>query len=157
MRLMPPRRGRPYTDVMKPYRSVPLSRRPRGGTSLHCKNNTIVGAAPDDKATLTAQWQGNKLSLLGRLNQYGKTTRVFNFGDGFEPEQTYGSKVQLDAEIGYRLFDQIQVYLGASNLLDEYPDRSSDDINYFGNFPYDVLSPIGFNGRFVYGGLRASF
>ena len=91
------------------------------------------------------------------MNQYGKTTRVFNFDDGFEPEQTYGSKVQLDAGIGYRLFDQIQVYLGASNLLDEYPDRSSDDINYFGNFPYDVLSPIGFNGRFVYGGLRASF
>ncbi len=120
------------------------------------ETNTIVGAAPDEKATLNAQWQGEKFSLLGRVNHYGETTRVFNFGDGFEPEQTYGSKVQVDAEIGYRL-GKVQVYLGASNLLDEYPDRSSEDIFYFGNFPYDVLSPIGFNGRFVYGGLRASF
>ena len=95
--------------------------------------------------------------MVRKVDRHDETTRVFNFGDGFEPEQTNGSKVQLDAEIGYRLFGQIQVYLGASNLLDEYPDRSSDDINYFGNFPYDVLSPIGFNGRFVCGGLRASF
>jgi iron complex outermembrane receptor protein len=120
------------------------------------ETNTIVDAAPDDKATLNAQWQGEKLSLTGRVNHYGETTRVFNFGGGFEPEQTYGSKLQLDAEIGYRL-GQVQVYLGASNLLDEYPDESGEDIFYFGNFPYDVLSPIGFNGRYVYGGLRASF
>jgi iron complex outermembrane receptor protein len=120
------------------------------------ETNTIVDAAPDEKATLNAQWQGEQLSLLGRLNHYGETTRVFNFGGGFEPEQTYGSKVQVDAEIGYRL-GKVQLYVGASNLLDEYPDLSSEDIYYFGNFPYDVLSPIGFNGRFVYGGLRASF
>ena len=67
------------------------------------------------------------------------------------------SGVQLDAEVGYRLFDKVQVYIGASNLLDEYPDPSNDLIFYFGNLPYDVLSPIGFNGRFIYGGLRASF
>jgi iron complex outermembrane receptor protein len=120
------------------------------------ETNTIVGAAPDDKATLNASWEGERLSLMGRVNYYGETTRVFNFGGGFEPEQTYGSKVQLDTEIGYR-FGKVQVYVGASNLLDEYPDLSIADISYFGNFPYDVLSPIGFNGRFVYGGVRASF
>lgn len=120
------------------------------------ETNTIVGAAPDDKGTLNVAWQGERLSLLGRLNYYGETTRVFNFGGGFEPEQTYGSEVQLDAEIGYRL-GPVQLYVGASNLLDQYPDPSNEDIFYFGNFPYDVLSPIGFNGRFVYGGLRASF
>ncbi len=40
--------------------------------------------------------------------------------------------------------------LGADNVLDVYPDLSSDDINYIGNFPYDVLSPIGMNGAFYY-------
>lgn len=121
------------------------------------ETNTIEGAAPDEKGTLSARWQGQKLSVLGRLNYYGETTRVFNFGGGFEPSQTYGAKVQLDAEVGYRLTDRIELYAGASNLLDEYPDESNDLIFYFGNLPYDVLSPIGFNGRFVYGGLRASF
>jgi iron complex outermembrane recepter protein len=121
------------------------------------ETNTIEGAAPDDKAVLNARWEGERLSLTGRLNYYGETTRVFNFGGGFEPSQTYGGKVQLDTEVGYRLFDKVQVYIGASNLLDEYPDPSNDLIFYFGNLPYDVLSPIGFNGRFIYGGLRASF
>ena len=35
---------------------------------------------------------------------------------------------------------------GGNNLLDEYPDLSIFDISYFGNLPYDVLSPIGVNG-----------
>jgi iron complex outermembrane receptor protein len=121
------------------------------------ETNTIVGAAPDDKGSLSASWQGERLSLLGRLNYYGETTRVFNFGGGFEPSQTYGSRLQFDTEIAFRLFDQLQLYVGASNLFDEYPELSNEDIFYFGNFPYDVLSPIGFNGRFVYGGVRASF
>lgn len=121
------------------------------------ETNTIEGAAPKDKATLNAFWKGERLSLLGRVNRYGEATRVFNFGGGFEPEQTYGAKIQLDAEFGFRVGGTVELYLGASNLLDEYPDESSADIGYFGNLPYDVLSPIGMNGRFVYGGLRASF
>lgn len=46
---------------------------------------------------------------------------------------------------------------GGANVLDRYPDRSSDDINYAGNFPYDVLSPIGFNGAFFYARSRSTF
>jgi iron complex outermembrane receptor protein len=121
------------------------------------ERNTIESAAPDDRATFSSRWQGDRLSLLGRLGYSGETTRVFNFGGGFEPEQTYGSEIQLDAEVGYRVWEGVELFVGASNLLDEYPDRSIPDISYFGNLPYDVLSPIGFNGRFVYGGVRASF
>jgi iron complex outermembrane receptor protein len=55
------------------------------------------------------------------------------------------------------VWEGIELFVGASNLLDEYPDASIPDISYFGNLPYDVLPPIGFNGRFVYGGVRASF
>jgi iron complex outermembrane receptor protein len=97
------------------------------------------------------------LSLLGRVTYQGETTRVFNFGGGFEPEQTYGAEFQVDVEVGYRVWEGIELFVGASNLLDEYPDESIPDISYFGNLPYDVLPPIGFNGRFVYGGVRASF
>ena len=121
------------------------------------ETNTIEGAAPKDKATLNAFWRGQRLSVLGRVNRYGEATRVFNFGGGFEPTQTYGAKISVDTEVGFRVQDKIELYLGVSNLLDEYPDESILDISYFGNFPYDVLSPIGMNGRFVYGGLRASF
>jgi iron complex outermembrane receptor protein len=121
------------------------------------ERNTIESAAPDDRATLSSRWQGDRLSLLGRLSYYGETTRLFDFCCGFVPEQTYGSEFQLDAEVGYQVWEGIEIFVGASNLLDEYPDASIPDISYFGNLPYDVLSPIGFNGRFVYGGVRASF
>ncbi len=121
------------------------------------ERNTIESAAPQDKGAFSAHWQGDRLSLLGRLSYYGETTRVFNFGDGFEPEQTYGAEWQVDVEAGWRVWNDVELFVGAANLLDEYPDLSTSDINYFGNFPYDVLSPIGFNGRFVYGGVRAAF
>jgi hypothetical protein len=101
----------------------------RGRDQHHC------GCCAGRQATLNAQWQSTKLSLLGRLNYFGETTRVFNLGHGFEPEQTCGSTVQLDTEIGYRLFDGVQVCLGVSILLDEYPDRSSEDIFHFGKSP----------------------
>ena len=52
---------------------------------------------------------------------------------------------------------QLALFVGVENLLDNYPDKSSDDINYFNNLPYDVLSPLGFNGRFVYTGARLTF
>lgn len=119
--------------------------------------NTVEGAAPKSKFVFTADWTDETWSVLGRLTHYGEATRIFNFGGGYEPEQTYGGKWQLDAEIGFNVTDNINLYVGASNLLDEYPDLSNSEIFYFGNFPYDVLSPIGFNGRYVYTGVRASF
>lgn len=121
------------------------------------ETNTIEDAAPDEKGILSARWANERVSALGRVNYYGEATRVFNFGGGFEPSQTYGSTVQVDVEFGYKVLSQVELFIGASNLLDEYPDESNDLIFYFGNLPYDVLSPIGFNGRFVYGGFRASF
>ena len=37
------------------------------------------------------------------------------------------------------------------------PEGTVADISYFGNFPYDVLSPIGFNGAYYYARARLSF
>jgi len=46
---------------------------------------------------------------------------------------------------------------GVSNALDNYPDLSNADINFFGNLPYDILSPVGINGRYLYTRLTARF
>jgi iron complex outermembrane receptor protein len=120
------------------------------------ERNTLEGAAPRNKAILTAEWSNPRWSLLGRVTRYGSATRVFDFGGGFVPTQTYSAKSQLDLEAEYKVTRQLSVALGADNALDEYPDLSSSDINYIGNFPYDVLSPIGMNGAFYYvrAGLR---
>jgi iron complex outermembrane recepter protein len=117
------------------------------------ERNTLEGAAPRNKAILTAEWSDPRCSLLARITRYGSATRVFDFGGGFVPTQTYAAKSQLDLEAEYKLTKQLSLAVGADNALDEYPDLSSSDINYIGNFPYDVLSPIGMNGAFYY--LRA--
>lgn len=119
--------------------------------------NTVEDASPKSKFILTGDWTDGTWSVLARLTHYGEATRVFNFGGGYEPSQTYGGKWQTDVEVGFQATENINVYVGASNLFDEYPDRSNSEIYYFGNFPYDVLSPIGMNGRYLYAGVRTSF
>jgi iron complex outermembrane receptor protein len=119
------------------------------------ERNTLETASPDDKLIFTAQWTSERWSILARATRWGEATRVFNFGGGFEPEQTYGSEVGVDLDVEFDVTKQLAVAIGANNVLDEYPDRSSDDINYFGNLPYDVLQPITFNGAFYY--LRTTY
>ncbi len=119
------------------------------------ERNTIETASPDDKLILTAQWTSERWSLLARGTRYGEATRVFNFGGGFEPEQTYGSEWGVDLDVEFAVSKQFSVAVGANNVLDEYPDLSSADIGFFGNLPYDVLMPITFNGAFYY--LRTTY
>ena len=98
------------------------------------------------KGSFSAAWSNDHWSLSTRVNRYGSATRVFNFGDGYIPRQTYQAEWQLDAEVEYRITPRWSVAIGCQNLTDNYPDRSNSDIHYFGNLPYDVLSPIGSNG-----------
>lgn len=119
--------------------------------------NTIEEAAPESKLILSAAWSDEHWRLSSRLSRYDSTVRVFNFGGGFEPRQEYGPEYQLDGEVEYSFDNGFSLAVGGSNLLDEYPDLSSPDINFFGNLPYDILSPIGVNGRYLYGRLRYSF
>ncbi len=112
--------------------------------------NTIETASPEDKFIASGNWSVDRWSFLLRATQFGEAKRVFDFGGGFEPEQTYGSVWSIDVEVAAKVTDQWTVAIGADNLLDEYPDLSSDLINYFGHLPYDVLSPIGMNGAYFY-------
>ena len=121
------------------------------------ESNTLTDAAPRTRALLSANWNSDKWNLLGRVSRHGSATRIFNFGGGFEPRQTYGAEWQLDAEVEYKITPKWSVALGGQNLTDEYPDRSIDDIAYFGNLPYDVLSPIGSNGAYYYSRIRYAF
>ena len=112
--------------------------------------NTLETAPPEDKIILSGVWDLEPWSFLLRATRFGETTRVFDFGGGFPPPQTYGAKWSIDAEVEAGITDAWTVAAGADNLLDEYPDRSTPDIGFFGHLPYDVLSPIGMNGRFLY-------
>ena len=119
--------------------------------------NTLEEAAPRWKALVSAEWTADRYRLLGRLNGYGSTVRVFNFGGGFEPRQKYGAETSIDLEGALEVTEKLTWTAGVSNLLDNYPDRSDPAITYFGNLPYDILSPVGINGRYLYTRLTARF
>ncbi|NVZ69571.1 TonB-dependent receptor plug domain-containing protein [Pseudomonas costantinii] len=119
------------------------------------ERNTLTDAAPKDRFVFTANWNDDTWGLLGRLTRQGETTRVFDFGDGNHPTQTYAAVWQLDTEVNLKLTKQLTVALGGNNITDNYPTRSNSQINYGGNLPYDVLSAIGSNGAYYYG--RATY
>jgi len=121
------------------------------------ETNTLTDAAPRTRLQLAASWNSTAWSLTSRISRHGSTRRVFDFGGGYIPDQTYSAKWQLDAEAEYRLTPQWSIAIGGQNLTDNYPDRSNEDIYYFGNLPYDVLSPIGNNGAYWYARVRYTF
>ena len=121
------------------------------------ERNTLTDAAPRQRGSFTANWNSTRWNLLGRVTRQGSVTRVFDFGGGYVPTQTYAARWQLDAEAEFKLTPQLSFAVGGYNLTDQYPTRSNSDINYAGNFPYDVISPIGVNGAYWYGRVRYTF
>ena len=121
------------------------------------ERNTLTDAAPRTKGILGVEWTNARWTLTGRATRYGSAVRQFDFGPDFQPRQVYAGKTQLDLEAEAKLNSHLSLVLGGTNVLDTYPDKSSDDINYLGNFPYDVLSPIGMNGAFFYARATAKF
>jgi iron complex outermembrane receptor protein len=119
--------------------------------------NTVEEAAPRSKAVVSANWTNARFGGLARVSYFDEAARVFNFGGGFEPRQEYSPEWQLDLEASVNFNEHVKFAVGSVNVLDEYPDLSSADINFFGNLPYDILSPIGVNGRFVYARLSTTF
>jgi iron complex outermembrane receptor protein len=112
--------------------------------------NTLETATPRTRLILAQTYQRGPWEGLVRATRFGSAERVFNFGGGFEPSQRYGAEWQIDLELARKFGEHVRLAFGAQNIADNYPDLSSPDINFFGNLPYDILSPIGVNGRFVY-------
>ena len=98
-----------------------------------------------------------RVQRYGQVTQYGTTP-----SNTYVPlDQTFSPKwiTDVQASYGYRF---VTVSIGADNLFDIYPDRNNNNGNIstlaaenggtanFGIFPYNGISPFGFNGRFIY-------
>jgi len=109
------------------------------------EENTIETAVPRDQGVLNSTWQGERLRLLGRARYFGAVERVFTFA-----EQRFSAEWAFDAEVGFRVLPAWELTAGANNVFDNLPDPSENANNFFGNFAFDPIVPIGVNGRFVY-------
>ncbi|HEX9754181.1 MAG TPA: TonB-dependent receptor [Gemmatimonadales bacterium] len=104
---------------------------------------------PEWRAGLGALLSGAAWDASARASYYGDFQSAL-FGYDASTLQTYGAKMLVDVEVGYRLAGMFRLALGARNVFDTYPDRLSVD-NGFGLFLHPPGSPFGYNGRFIYG------
>ena len=108
---------------------------------------------PKDKAILSANWKATHWDLGLTATRYGSFT-VRNSSTAAR-DQTYDAKWIVDASASYKPTEQWTLTLGADNLLDTYPDKTTNLANStYGMFPYSNYSPFGFNGAYVYGRIR---
>jgi iron complex outermembrane recepter protein len=97
-----------------------------------------------------------------RVQQFGEVTAFGTPTDG-SLDQTFRAKWLSDASVSYNWNNTLTLMLGADNLFDVYPDRNNNDgpiatnpnttnggNSNFGIFPYNGISPFGFNGRYAY-------
>ena len=116
---------------------------------------------PRDNLFVSANYALGAISLTGRTQRYGAVSLA-----GVTPtnatgtlDETYGAKWITDFAGTYTVRSRYGITIGVDNAFDVYPDRNinpgnptttNGGISNFGIFPYNGISPFGFNGRFVY-------
>ena len=123
------------------------------------ERSRLENAAPKTKANITANWQGEKVSLLLRGNYFGEVTQPGSTQTG---DVTVDTAFIVDTEVGYFITEDLQLKLGVNNLFDKYPQSAvitdAPDVGQFDYvIPYPNFSPYGFQGRYAYGKLTYSF
>ena len=110
-------------------------------------------SVPRQKAGLTLTYGINKINFFLRNVYFGEVTEATNVA---ATQQVYDSKVVTDLSVGYRFAKSLRLTVGANNLLDVYPDKTTDVATTGGNqFIYSRrATQFGYNGRYIFGRLE---
>ena len=116
-------------------------------------------AVPRTKVTLSNTLDLGSLSIYLRNTYFGETTEATNeaiFDADLNQTDTSidpynDGKVLTDLSIGYDITSNLNVTVGANNLLDVYPDLSDPTFQSSGRFIYSRRSPqFSFGGRHLF-------
>ena len=117
----------------------------------------LTDGQPQDKLNLSVDWSLDRFSATFRTNRYGS---VLVAGNTAATDFTLTPKWVSDVEVRAKIYQGIELAVGADNVFDIYPDRvpagGAFGVNGF-FLPYSNLSPFGFSGRFLYGRISAAF
>lgn len=109
---------------------------------------SLEDALPSWRGNLTFNHQQGMWRGLLRANYYGGWRDT---GNGFD----VGSEVLFDAEIGAEVMEGIELIVGASNFLNNYPDENPGKFGLGQLYPEST--PFGFNGGQYYVKARYTF
>ena len=130
--------------------------------------------APNDRAYLDLTFNMDRLSFALGGNYYGTFRNEQDYAG-----QLFSDSVTVDAEVSYRITDQIVASIGGRNIFDEMPDvvcpftdENGDDVSDLcgGDFINPLTGglgdgqrfprtggPFGYNGAFFYARLNVNF
>jgi iron complex outermembrane recepter protein len=125
----------------------------------------IEASAPNLKATFSINWKYNKMWAMLRNVYFGSITYIYpaasaedavayNYNsDKIESlDQVFSPKTVTDLTVGYQVAKGFNVSIGASNMFDIYPDKTTSSYNsYYNQFPYSVyVQQFGFSGAYYF-------
>jgi iron complex outermembrane receptor protein len=119
------------------------------------ERNRVEKGQPSTNLNFGAIVTRREWTFNARTQRFGK---VVSFGTPVDGslDQTFNGKWITDLSASYTHNRRLTLMLGADNVFDVYPDENSVGSATFGGnanfgiFPYNAISPFGFNGRFAY-------
>ena len=108
---------------------------------------------PHDSLRAAADWRRSRLGANVNLARYGE---FCSFTATPNLDQTFEPKWLTDAEVSYKIADNLTLAAGAHNLFNTFPDRNIVVNSFNGIQTFPSHSPFGMNGRSVYGRLLVS-
>ena len=128
------------------------------GTEVTDRDPEVVDDARVDQLERALPRFRGVFSVLQEFGSLGALLRA-TYYDGFydselsDPDQRYGARVIVDAEVSLPLSNNASIAIGANNLLNTYPDENPGALGVGALYPEST--PFGFNGGFYY--LRLSY
>jgi iron complex outermembrane receptor protein len=112
---------------------------------------------PRSSINLSLNYALERLTVNLNNRRFGEVT-VFGtapVGSATNTDQTFDAKWITDLDVSYRVRRGLTAAVGANNLLGVYPEQNfrsptGADNSNAGIFPYNQVSPFGFNGAFYY-------
>jgi iron complex outermembrane receptor protein len=112
---------------------------------------------PRNSLNLSLNYALERLALNLNNRRFGEVS-VFGaaaVGTPTNTDQTFGARWITDLDVSYRVRSGLTAAVGANNLFGVYPEQNfrsptGADNSNAGIFPYNQVSPFGFNGAFYY-------
>jgi iron complex outermembrane recepter protein len=117
----------------------------------------IERGQPRNSVNLGLNYALERLTVNLNNRRFGAVT-VFGLAPAGSPnntDQTFGARWITDLDVAYRVRERFTVAAGANNIFGVYPEQNfrsptGADNSNAGIFPYNGISPFGFNGAFYY-------
>ena len=123
--------------------------------------SALTQQTPEEKLIGQALWTKDKWSVNGRMTVFGPSSNLVISGAGPFTEKINTTAI-FDLDIGYKLFKNVKIDVGANNLLNTFPPKTPIiggvpvDGALVYNVPYE-FSPWGINGGYYYGRIAIDF